>query len=84
MKLRDILATSQEASLGAVNSKLDSIRAEFHPVADGVGESRCAVWLSCTSWFIFLTKQICHFITNYVINNFNYLVILFKYLVTVL
>jgi hypothetical protein len=37
--LREILTSFQEASLGAVNARLDSIRAEFHRVADGGGEA---------------------------------------------
>ena len=37
LRLQEILTTFQEASLGAVNARLDMIRAEFHRVADGGG-----------------------------------------------
>jgi hypothetical protein len=36
-RLREILTSFQEASLGAVNARLDSIRAEFHRVAENGG-----------------------------------------------
>jgi hypothetical protein len=37
-RLQEILTSFQEESMGAVNSRLDRIRAEFHRIAGGAGD----------------------------------------------